>query len=217
MSQKNTRIIGPHNGCLTGLLQGHDADEQRANQLEGGLVLCVFCGVYPEDVVNALATAGTDSNDSREIGAALRAGKIKFSMSQGSAIKDRESSEYAAACLSGHDPAQLDTVRMRFAFDNFQTASLTYGAGELLENKCDSDDSFGGSYEQGDFGNVPAAIDRAARELSKIGFRVTGPNFASSDGRDEWLSHSMRTIIMVRKPAGAQYSGGTKVELTYIV
>lgn len=192
--------------CQVGQLIGHDADECRANKVVGGGVLCYVCGrVYPDfgatelSIIKAIA-------DARPGFPSMSAPVVSF----GSAIADEpDSAEFRAACLSGHDPKLVDTVRLGFAFGRYayERVNVCYDGNDLSAAKS-PDLSIGRLYNGFEYGAVPESIDKAAAALSDLGFRVTNQ---PGDGL-------LRSIIMVlgqRVVPGKDALQGIKVELSW--
>ncbi len=208
MSNKKTSTIQIQGFavCQVGQLIGHDGDECRANKVVGGGVACYVCGrVYPDfgatelSVIKAIA-------DARPAFPSMPAPVVMV----GSDIAgEPDSAEFRAACLSGHDPNLVDTIRLGFAYGRygFERVNVCYD-GEDLKAAKNPDLTIGRSYSGFEYGAVPESIDKAASALSDLGFRVTNQ---PGDGL-------LRSIIMVlgqRVVPGKCALTGIKVELSW--
>jgi hypothetical protein len=155
-------ITGP-TLCVVGACAGHDADECRANALSNGGIMCVVCGdTYPSEIVKLIT--------------ALRGDGFRLRIAQsGSRYKnDRGSEGYAAACLSGYDPALYQYTRFEFERDGgFVNGLISYTAEEALYAASEPTDNFGHVFVGNELAKIqPAALDMI-QKATALGFRCT--------------------------------------------
>lgn len=165
-AKQPVKIIG-NAVCVVGARAGHDADECRANALSDGGILCVICGsTYPAAIVQLFEAArGTD----------LRV----TNMRNGSAItpdtppsRPGDIAPYAAACLSGYDPATFEITRMAIALEGGVGGSIKYTPEEAAY-AAEPTDNYGRVFVGNELPNIPASAADFARRLTGLGFRLT--------------------------------------------
>lgn len=156
--------------CPVGPAAGHDGDECRANALSDGGVLCVVgCqgATYPAEIVKLF-------------GAARGLGLSVTSIRNGSQITrempPREEggiSPYAAACLSGYDPATFEITYLDLVFADGVKGQIKYTPEEAAYAAEDPTTNFGRVFEGNELSDIPASAADFARRLTGLGFRLT--------------------------------------------
>lgn len=162
--------------CIVGGRAGHDADECRANALSNGGVLCVICGcTYPSETVKLFEAArGID----------FYVSNIRNGSRITRETPPREEggiSPYAAACLSGYDPATFEITYLDLVFADGVQGQIKYTPEEAAYAAEDPTTNFGRVFEGNELSDIPASAADFARRLTGLGFRLTAA--IDDDGR----------------------------------
>lgn len=184
--------------CPVGPRAGHDGDGCRANALSDGGVRCIVgCEdtTYPSEVVKLFEAAR---------GSELYVTDIR----NGSRIKqdtpparEGDIAPYAAACLSGYDPALFEITYLDIAFPGGVKGQIKYTPEEAAYAADDPTTNFGRVFEGNELPSIPACAADFAQRLTGLGFRLT---CAVDDGRRTLKLMKGRGII------GSKFEEGGK-------
>lgn len=108
--------------------------------------------------------------------------------------------------------SRLDN-RFLLGFGPNMSGNLIYERPELFDLQADA--TIGRDFVAAEFADIPPKLVEVATNLSKLGYRVTGPK-----DMDGFTSHAMRTVVLcrgVKSDAPVPIVNGVKIELTYIV
>lgn len=165
----NTKRTDSFAVCPVGPRAGHDGDACRANALSDGGVLCVVgCGaVYPSEVVQLFEAARGMDFYIPDIRTGSRITRETPPREEGGI------SPYAAACLSGYDPATFEITYLDLVFADGVKGQIKYTPEEAAYAAEDPTTNFGRVFEGNELSDIPASAADFARRLTGLGFRLT--------------------------------------------
>jgi len=210
--------------CPRGSLLNHDGDEQRANQLSDGRVLCVLCGVcnplgnkenavrqLPQEVKTAIAeliTAPSSDHEAFKVAAITQGSGV----TQGCAGDTERGIPAMAAGCNPEERAPEDVgtaVSLTLGQYSDVTVEISFN-GYGVKAAQEAEPSDGEAYDRKRIKCiVPVGADQAAQNLTKCGFRLVASN---PDGMMRSL-----TLVKGRRIPGKPTIIGIRARVTWIV
>ncbi|HEY9870180.1 MAG TPA: hypothetical protein V6D08_13520 [Candidatus Obscuribacterales bacterium] len=198
--------------CPAGDLRGHDADEQRANQMADGRVYCIFCGIVNPLGDKAAAVRRLPAEVKAVIASLISTTDPDEEVFQVAGVTEGSGN---GAVAQGFGPEDIGTTvslaRGRYADEKVEI-SFTGRDLEVARSSepTDGDGQFGAAYDRKRVnGIVPVGVDQAATKLAAAGFRLVNANI---DG----LMRSL-TLVKGRQIPGKTTLLGIRAQVTWIV